>query len=55
LPPHSWDEQADTALPELTMVRPGQSIPAQGKVNLMSSSFGFGGNNFSLILSYDFD
>jgi len=55
LPPHSWDEQADTALPELTMVRPGQSIPAQGEVNLMSSSFGFGGNNFSLILSYDFD
>ncbi len=42
LPPHSWDEQADTALPELTMVCPGQSI-------------GFGGNNISLILSYDFD
>jgi 3-oxoacyl-(acyl-carrier-protein) synthase len=37
------------------MGRPGQTIPAQGEVNLMSSSFGLGGNNFSLILSYDFD
>ena len=55
LPPHYWDEKVDENFPELDLVSPGQSISAQSDVNLMSSSFGFGGNNFSLILGRSFD
>ena len=55
LPPHYWDEKADENFPELDLVSPGQSISAKGEVNLMSSSFGFGGNNCSLIMGRNFD
>lgn len=55
LPPHYWDEKADENFPALDLVHPGQSISAQGEVNLMSSSFGFGGNNFSLIMGRNFE
>ena len=55
LPPHYWDKKTDVNFPELDLVSPGQSISAESVVNLMSSSFGFGGNNFSLILGRRFD
>lgn len=50
LPPHVWDGVADTSLPALHFVRPGDRLPAGGRRYLMSNSFAFGGNNASLIL-----
>ncbi|HBL16475.1 MAG TPA: beta-ketoacyl-[acyl-carrier-protein] synthase II [Elusimicrobia bacterium] len=50
LPPHCWDGAADETIPPLALTRPGQTLPAAGRVTLMSNSFGFGGSNCSLIL-----
>ncbi|MFK3798009.1 beta-ketoacyl-[acyl-carrier-protein] synthase family protein [Pseudomonas sp. NPDC088444] len=50
LPPHVWDKQADTSLPALNWVQPGDALPDTRPRRLMSNSFAFGGNNVSLII-----
>jgi 3-oxoacyl-[acyl-carrier-protein] synthase-1 len=50
LPPHVWDGQADTGLPALRWVTPGDTLQQNPSRRLMSNSFAFGGNNVSLII-----
>jgi 3-oxoacyl-[acyl-carrier-protein] synthase I len=50
LPPHVWDTQADTNLPALNLVAPGDVQIANAPRRFMSNSFAFGGNNVSLII-----
>ncbi|MCY1390829.1 beta-ketoacyl-acyl-carrier-protein synthase II [compost metagenome] len=50
LPPHVWDGQPDSALPQLQWVQTGDCLPTQGARYLMSNSFAFGGNNVCLIV-----
>src|SRR5690606_28805698 len=50
LPPHLWDGEADEQLPQLNLVDAGQRLAGSRPRRLMSNSFAFGGNNFSLIL-----
>ena len=50
LPPHIGIEDYDVDLPELNLVSHATTI--EGTVNkIMSSSYAFGGNNISIILS----
>ena len=48
LPPHAYDGQPDPALSKVTLAEIGAHCPV-GPV--MSNSFGFGGNNCTLILA----
>lgn len=50
LPPHVWDGQADTNLPAMAWVTPGDTLQSHSPRRLMSNSFAFGGNNVSLII-----
>ncbi|MDY7567654.1 beta-ketoacyl-[acyl-carrier-protein] synthase family protein [Pseudomonas sp. RTC3] len=50
LPPHLWDGEADSQLPALKWVEPGQRLLHTRPRRLMSNSFAFGGNNVSLII-----
>jgi 3-oxoacyl-[acyl-carrier-protein] synthase-1 len=47
LPPHVFDGELDPELPRLSLVTAGQSVPELRRV--MSNSFGFFGNNATLI------
>ncbi|HLC15882.1 MAG TPA: beta-ketoacyl-[acyl-carrier-protein] synthase family protein [Thermodesulfovibrionia bacterium] len=47
LPPHVWDSESDENLPRLNLVTPLQNAPLRV---CMSNSFGFGGNNVSVII-----
>ena len=49
-PPHLWDGVPDPELPELRFVERGRSIARGAGSAAMTNSFGFGGNNCSLIL-----
>ena len=49
-PPHRWDGQADPDLPVLALVEPGTRIEAGRPAAVMSSSFGFGGSNCTLVI-----
>jgi 3-oxoacyl-[acyl-carrier-protein] synthase-1 len=51
LPPHVWDGERDEDLPELHLVKVGESVAVGGPTYVMSNAFGFGGNNCSLILA----
>ncbi len=50
LPAHWWDGEADEQLPDLGLVKPGQTL-AEAPKHALSNSFAFGGNNIALILS----
>jgi 3-oxoacyl-[acyl-carrier-protein] synthase-1 len=50
LPPHCWDGVYDPDLPRLRFVAPGERAAPEGRAVVMSNSFGFGGNNSSLVL-----
>lgn len=50
LPPHIWDAQRDEQLPEINLVKPGQTLPLPPGTCVLSNSFAFGGNNASVIL-----
>lgn len=50
LPPHCWDGEQDPEIPLLHLVGKGESAPASGALRVMTNSFGFGGNNCTLIL-----
>ncbi|MCQ4279602.1 beta-ketoacyl-[acyl-carrier-protein] synthase family protein [Pseudomonas stutzeri] len=50
LPPHRWDGEQDTDLPQLNLTAVGTKAVASRPRRMMSNSFAFGGNNISLIL-----
>ncbi|HBS79144.1 MAG TPA: beta-ketoacyl-[acyl-carrier-protein] synthase II [Pseudomonas sp.] len=50
LPPHRWDGEHDTDLPQLNLTAVGTNAVASRPRRMMSNSFAFGGNNISLIL-----
>ncbi|MFN2425180.1 MAG: beta-ketoacyl-ACP synthase [Candidatus Binatia bacterium] len=51
LPPHRWDGVADPALPRLDFIGNGRAAEVGETAYVMSNSFGFGGNNCTLVLS----
>ena len=51
LPPHRWDGVYDPALPRLNFVEEEATAEVGDNAYVMSNSFGFGGNNCTLILS----
>ena len=52
--PHVWDGRRDPALAKLRLADKGERATARGAVHLLTNSFGFGGNNCTLILGRDF-
>jgi 3-oxoacyl-[acyl-carrier-protein] synthase-1 len=50
LPPHHWDGARDPELPALRFVAKGEQARAPGRAVVMTNSFGFGGNNCTLVL-----
>ncbi|MCP4297378.1 MAG: beta-ketoacyl-ACP synthase [Proteobacteria bacterium] len=50
LPPHSFDGQRDPEIGNIELVKKGQEVPKNTGSALMSNSFGFGGNNCTLII-----
>jgi 3-oxoacyl-[acyl-carrier-protein] synthase-1 len=50
LPPHAWDGVRDPALPPLHLVAKGERARVHGPARVMTNSFGFGGNNCTLVL-----
>jgi 3-oxoacyl-[acyl-carrier-protein] synthase-1 len=50
LPPHCWDGVRDPELPPVHLVRKGEVVAVRGPARVMSNSFGFGGNNCTLVL-----
>lgn len=55
LPPHIWDGQRDPTLPFVPIVEKDQSLVARGELSFLSNSFGFGGNNCSVLISKRYD
>jgi 3-oxoacyl-[acyl-carrier-protein] synthase-1 len=49
--PHYWDGLSDPNIPNLRLVRRGDVAEVRERAVVVSNSFGFGGNNCSLILS----
>ncbi len=50
LPPHCWDGVPDAALPAIRLVAPGERARPPGRAVLLSNSFGFGGNDSTLVV-----
>ncbi|MFI5315846.1 MAG: beta-ketoacyl-ACP synthase [Myxococcota bacterium] len=50
LPPHVWDGARDPALAPIRLAAKGESARIGSRALVMSNSFGFGGNNCTLIL-----
>ncbi|HEX2485728.1 MAG TPA: beta-ketoacyl-ACP synthase [Myxococcota bacterium] len=50
LPPHAWDGARDPALPALRLAAKGERVAAPPPARVMTNSFGFGGNNCTLVL-----
>jgi 3-oxoacyl-[acyl-carrier-protein] synthase-1 len=50
LPPHVWDGVRDPALPPLHLAAKGERARLSGPARVMTNSFGFGGNNCTLVL-----
>ena len=50
LPPHCWDGVQDETLPVLALAEKGQCVRVAHPARVMSNSFGFGGNNCTLVL-----
>ncbi len=48
LPPHIWDGEVDTSLPQINLISKG--IKLKGPKYAMSNTFAFGGSNVSLII-----
>jgi 3-oxoacyl-[acyl-carrier-protein] synthase-1 len=50
LPPHAFDGVRDPALPPLWLAAKGERARAAAPARVMTNSFGFGGNNCTLVL-----
>ena len=50
LPPHVFDGERDSELAAIRLVGPGETVTARGRRLAMSSAFGFGGNNCTVVL-----
>ena len=50
LPPHLWDGEQDPEVPPVHLVSKGEEKRVNGPAWVMTNSFGFGGNNCTLIL-----
>jgi 3-oxoacyl-[acyl-carrier-protein] synthase-1 len=50
LPPHCFDGVLDPALPAIHLAKPGERARVRGPARVMTNSFGFGGNNCTLVL-----
>jgi 3-oxoacyl-[acyl-carrier-protein] synthase-1 len=50
LPPHRWDGVRDPQLPPIHLVAKGETAAVEGPARVMTNSFGFGGNNCTLVL-----
>ncbi len=48
--PHAWDGERDPALAPIRLVGRGERVAVGERVRVMSNSFGFGGNDCTLIL-----
>lgn len=48
--PHCWDRAADPELPALRLAGPGDRAVVAGRPVVLLNSFGFGGNNCSLVV-----
>ena len=55
LPPHVWDGQRDPALPPIRLAEKGERARAGRRALLLTNSFGFGGNNCTLLLGRELD
>jgi 3-oxoacyl-[acyl-carrier-protein] synthase-1 len=55
LPPHVFDGALDPALAPIHLVAKGESAHVGARARVMTSSFGFGGNNCTLLLGTDGD
>ncbi len=55
LPPHVFDGARDPALAPIRLVAKGETVRVGARVRVMTSSFGFGGNNCTLVLGTDGD
>lgn len=55
LPPHRWDGVADPAFPRLNFTEAGARVTVAQTAYVMSNSFGFGGNNCTLVLAVGAD
>ena len=59
IPPHCWDGVRDPEIPDLHLSGRGERIDAVSRpgleFRLMTNSFGFGGNNCTLVLGRDID
>jgi len=53
LPPHVWDGARDPALAPIHLCGKGDTAAAPARAHVMTNSFGFGGNNCTLILAAD--
>jgi 3-oxoacyl-[acyl-carrier-protein] synthase-1 len=53
LPPHWFDGARDPALAPIRLAAPGESARVGARAHAMTNSFGFGGNNCTLILARD--
>ncbi len=51
LPPHRWDGMSDPALPALDFIGDARRAKVGDTARVMSNSFGFGGNNCTLVLA----
>lgn len=50
MPPHVWDGEADTSLPQLDLVIGSRGFASHTRRVCMSNSFAFGGSNASLLI-----
>jgi len=50
LPPHCWDGVRDPEIPPVHLVEKGELARLRGPACVMTNSFGFGGNNCTLLL-----
>jgi 3-oxoacyl-[acyl-carrier-protein] synthase-1 len=54
LAPHCFDGETDPAIPALHLAKRGERTETAAAPRVMTNSFGFGGNNCTLVLGRDF-